>query len=52
LPAPNFALKAIAGEMADEMLLSSLRIDSTRIREAGFEFEDTELDPALERIFN
>jgi uncharacterized protein (TIGR01777 family) len=52
LPAPKFALKAIAGEMADEMLLSSLRIDSTRIREAGFEFEDTELDPALERIFN
>jgi uncharacterized protein (TIGR01777 family) len=52
LPAPKFALKTFAGEMADEMLLASQRIDSTRIGEAGFEFNDQELDPALARIFN
>lgn len=52
LPAPKFALKAVAREMADEMLLASQRVDSSRIREAGFEFSDTELDPALERIFS
>jgi uncharacterized protein (TIGR01777 family) len=52
LPAPKFALKTVAGEMADEMLLASQRIDSTKIDAAGFEFLDTELDPALARIFN
>ena len=38
--------------MADEMFLASQRIDSSRIRDAGFEFGDTELDPALDRIFS
>jgi hypothetical protein len=32
--------------------LASQRIDSTKIDAAGFEFLDTELDPALARIFN
>jgi hypothetical protein len=52
LPAPKFALKTFAGEMADEMLLASQRIDSTKLSEAGFEFSDTELDPALQKIFS
>jgi uncharacterized protein (TIGR01777 family) len=52
LPAPKFALKTFAGEMADEMLLASQRIDASKITSAGFEFEDTELDPALARIFS
>jgi uncharacterized protein (TIGR01777 family) len=51
LPAPKFALKTFAGEMADEMLLTSQRIDASKIGTAGFEFNDTELDPALARIF-
>lgn len=52
LPAPKFALKTFAGEMADEMLLASQRIDSSKIAAAGFEFEDVELDPALARLFS
>lgn len=52
LPAPKFALRTFAGEMADEMFLASQRIDSSKIGAAGFEFSDTELDPALARIFN
>lgn len=52
LPAPKFALKAFAGEMADEMLLASQRIDSSKLSDAGFEFSDTELDPALRKIFS
>jgi uncharacterized protein (TIGR01777 family) len=52
LPAPKFALKTFAGEMADEMLLASQRIDSSKISAAGFEFRDSELDPALDRIFD
>jgi uncharacterized protein (TIGR01777 family) len=52
LPAPKFALKTFAGEMADEMLLASQRIDSSKLSDAGFEFADTELDPALKKIFS
>ncbi|MGK2878175.1 MAG: TIGR01777 family oxidoreductase [Solirubrobacterales bacterium] len=52
LPAPKFALKTFAGEMADEMLLASQRIDSSKITAAGFDFSDTELDPALASIFS
>ncbi|MBJ7353590.1 MAG: TIGR01777 family oxidoreductase [Thermoleophilaceae bacterium] len=52
LPAPKFALKTFAGEMADEMLLTSQRIDSSKLVATGFEFSDTELDPALERLFS
>lgn len=51
LPAPKFVLKAVAREMAGEMLLASQRVDSSRLTDAGFEFNDSELDPALERIF-
>jgi uncharacterized protein (TIGR01777 family) len=52
LPAPKFALKAAAGEMADEMLLASQRVDSSKLIATGFKFEDTKLDPALKRIFD
>lgn len=52
LPAPKFALKTFAGEMADEMLLASQRVDSSKLSAAGFEFADTELDPALKKIFS
>jgi uncharacterized protein (TIGR01777 family) len=52
LPAPKFALKTFAGEMADEMLLASQRVDSSKLSDAGFEFSDTELDPALKKIFS
>ncbi len=51
LPAPKFALKTVAGEMADEMLLASQRVDSSRFAASGFEFSDPELAPALARIF-
>jgi uncharacterized protein (TIGR01777 family) len=52
LPAPKFALKKVAGEMADEMLLASQRVDSSKLGAAGFEFADPALDPALKRIFD
>lgn len=51
LPAPKFALKAVARGMADEMLLASQRVDASRIQDAGFEYNDVELEPALARIF-
>lgn len=52
LPAPKFALKLTAREMADEMLLASQRIDASKIAASGYEFGDTELPTALQRIFD
>lgn len=52
LPAPKFALKLTAREMADEMLLASQRIDASKLSGSGYEFNDTELPAALERIFD
>lgn len=48
LPAPAFALRAALGEMADEMLLSSVRVLPKRLGEAGFVFDHPELAGALE----
>jgi len=50
LPVPAFVLRAMFGEMADEMLLSSTRVVPERLRERGFHFEDPELEPALRAL--
>lgn len=47
LPAPRFALRLAMRDMADEMLLSSQRVDSGKYREAGFAFEDIDLEAVL-----
>ncbi|MFY9265425.1 MAG: TIGR01777 family oxidoreductase [Solirubrobacterales bacterium] len=47
IPAPKFALRLAMREMADEMLLASQRVDSSKLRDAGFEFTDTDLAAAL-----
>jgi uncharacterized protein (TIGR01777 family) len=47
---PRFALRLAAGAMADELLLASQRLDPTKLLTTGFEFEDPELRPALERL--
>lgn len=48
LPAPAFAMRLAMRDMADEMLLASQRVDSSKLREAGFEFSYTDLTKALE----
>jgi uncharacterized protein len=47
LPAPAFALRALLGRMADEMLLASARVRPARLEAAGFAFRHPELEPAL-----
>jgi uncharacterized protein (TIGR01777 family) len=47
LPAPRFALRLAMREMADEMLLASQRVDSGKLRAAGFEFAYDDLETAL-----
>jgi hypothetical protein len=50
LAVPAFALRALAGEMADEMLLGGQRVIPKRLLEAGFHFEDLELEPTLRKL--
>jgi len=38
LPAPAFALRALLGKAADEMLLSSQRMTSSKLESSGFRF--------------
>jgi len=47
LPAPAFALRLALGEMADQLLLASARVDPAVLQTAGFEFGQTQLEPAL-----
>jgi hypothetical protein len=50
LTLPAFALRAIGGEMAEATLLASQRVIPKRLLEAGFIFEDQELEPALREL--
>jgi uncharacterized protein len=47
LPVPAFALKALYGEMAEEMLLGGQRVSPARLAAAGFAFAHPDLGGAL-----
>lgn len=49
LAMPAFAVRLAFGEMADEMLLVSQRVMPKRLVEAGYEFQQPELEGALRR---
>jgi uncharacterized protein len=48
LPAP--LARMVLGDFADEMLLASIRADSTTLRESGYEFRYPELEGALRHL--
>jgi uncharacterized protein (TIGR01777 family) len=50
LPAPAFALRLAFGEMADALLLSSMRVEPLRLKQTGFVFQYPELEGALRHI--
>lgn len=50
--APQFALRLMVGEMADEALFASIRMAPRRLQEAGFAFKHPELKEALESLFD
>lgn len=50
LPAPAPALRLALGEMGQALLLDSQRVVPERTMAEGFEFRDTSLRPALEKI--
>lgn len=49
LAMPAFAVRLAFGEMADEMLLVSQRVLPKKLAEAGYEFQQPELEGALRR---
>jgi uncharacterized protein len=50
LPAPAFALRLAFGEMADALLLSSMRVEPLRLKESGYTFKYPELEGALKSL--
>lgn len=49
LPAPAFAVRLLAGEMADVLLLSSARVKPEVLKRAGYQFAVPSLEGALSR---
>jgi len=47
---PAFAARLMMGEMADELLLASARVEPARLLESGFKFQFPELEPALRHL--
>lgn len=52
VPLPAFAARLVLGEMADDLLLSSIRVVPQKLQNAGFEFEHPELERALRAVLN
>ncbi|MEM8739561.1 MAG: TIGR01777 family oxidoreductase [Planctomycetota bacterium] len=50
LPAPRRGLRAVFGEMADEALLSSQRVEPRRLGGSGFRFRQPHLEKALREL--
>lgn len=50
VPAPALALKLVAGELAEELLLASTRVEPVALKRAGFSFDYPTLASSLRRI--
>ncbi len=50
LPAPAFAVRLVLGEMADELLLASSRVEPDRLLLSGYKFRYPELEGALRHL--
>lgn len=49
-PAPAFALRALLGDMADALLLSSAKVRPERLTAAGFKFEYPSVEDAIKQL--
>lgn len=49
-PMPGFAARLALGEMADELLLSSQRVQPGKLRASGYNFRHTELETGLRHV--
>ena len=51
-PLPGFAARLVLGEMADDLLLSSARIEPARLLATGYKFHHPELEGALRGLLD
>lgn len=51
-PAPAFAVKLLLGEMADDLLLSSARVEPAQLLASGYKFRHTELEQTLRALLH
>ena len=49
-PVPAFVLRTLFGEMADEALLSSTRVEPAKLKATGYPFKQPELEAALQAL--
>jgi uncharacterized protein (TIGR01777 family) len=49
---PAFAARLAFGEMADEMMLSSTRVEPKRLKEVGYQFQYAKLEDALRHLLS
>ncbi len=50
MPMPAFGARLIFGEMADELLLSSAKVEPSKLKNAGFQFKYGDLEGALRGV--
>jgi uncharacterized protein (TIGR01777 family) len=50
IPLPAFAARLMFGEMADELLLASVRVQPTKLLASGYQFRYPELETALQHV--
>jgi uncharacterized protein (TIGR01777 family) len=50
LPVPAFAARLTMGEMAEELLLSSQRVEPQKLLKAGYAFQYPDLEPTLRAL--
>ena len=50
VPMPAPMARLLFGQMADEALLASTRVEPSRLIESGFQFRDPDLEPSLRRL--
>jgi uncharacterized protein (TIGR01777 family) len=50
LPLPAFAVKLAFGEMGEELLLASTRVEPQRLKDSDYPFRFPELEPALRHL--
>jgi hypothetical protein len=51
-PMPAFAARLIFGQMADELLLASQRVEPAKLLASGYQFQHPELESALRQILS
>lgn len=52
LPTPAFLLRLVYGEVADALILSSIRVDPRRLLDSGFTFKHPRIEDALRAVLS